>query len=123
MKLTHAQILAVIVFAAVVAICLLSGCEGDEESLERRARVLLENNKHRVSSILYVYDPRVDICYAVYRLGYREGTMTVVPYEKVKHLAQIVKYEGMDITDWERHRERLGMGIPPEWGKVTTVER
>ncbi len=104
MKLTSSQWFVVIILS-LLTICLILGCEGNEEKDKRRANAWLNNNKQRVSSILYVYDPRVDICYAVFRLGHREGTMTTVPYEKVKKHAFVIEYEGMTEEDWEKNRQ------------------
>ena len=105
------KFLALCLVVIFIPILIIGGCEGDEESLERRAETWLNNNKQRVTSIMYIYDPRVDICYAVYRLGYREGTMTTVPYEKVKDYAYVIDYDmGWDEERWEAyHRAKKGV--------------
>ncbi len=77
-------------------------CEGDEESSQKRASNTLEKNKHRISTLTYIYDPKVDICYAISSFGYRQ--ITTVPYEKVKEYAYVIEYGGWDEKNWEAYR-------------------
>jgi len=64
----------------------LIGCKDIDESRERKSRVAREKTVSlAITNAIYVYDDLTGLCYMVSG-EFRTRTITVVPYEKVKHL-------------------------------------
>lgn len=109
--------IATIVFMFMVALPMsagLAGCKPKEEAKQKIRQKELSNRQYRenyykrivANSIWYVYDPKVEICYAITEIqgtSMAIRTMTVVPYEKVKKYALVIEYDGMSGEDWKRH--------------------
>lgn len=94
-----------ILAVAIALILSLGSCDSREETFKKRAITRLERDKSMVANhITYIYDPKVDICYAVLWAGSREGLLTVVPYEKVKEYAHVIEYGCWDEENWEAYR-------------------
>ncbi len=64
---------------------------GHDKSLyEANEEIALEVIKNKIH---YIYDPKVDICYAIIAPQGRARTITVVDYEKVKDIATVIERE------------------------------
>jgi len=70
----------------LVMVMFLTGCKDIDGSRERKFRVAREKTVSlAIANAIYVYDDLTGLCYMVCG-EFRTRTITVVPYEKVKHL-------------------------------------
>lgn len=75
----------------------LIGCEWadpNSDTNNRLSRPDVANSERAINSILYVYDARVDLCFAILRSRssdfYQIYSITIVPFEKVKDKVKVI---------------------------------
>jgi hypothetical protein len=103
---TKVTVAILMIIASIFLFC-CAGCESEAHE-EKRVEVARKRSEYKYKNLVanciwYVYDPKVNICYAITEVqgtGMAARTMTVVPYEKVKKYALVVEYERHDEGYW-----------------------
>jgi hypothetical protein len=81
-----------VLIALILISFLFVGCGINHPFNNQTPKTPLEISENVVNSITYVYDARVDICYAIVRshtsADYNIFSITTVPFEKIKGKVQ-----------------------------------